>query len=106
MGYYKHTELSDVQYIPLANVLISKPIIIAVEKLGGHVPNNILIDYYAPSFGKLERLNSFSNLNKLVLPPVKLSKVENSEYYEIIDGRHRVAISIANNFSKIPSIIV
>ena len=106
MEYYNHSDNNKVVLIPVANVLISDPIIKAIKKLGGVVPNDSLIDFQAPSFGVLGRLKCFLNFKVDVFPPVKLSKIENSEYYEIIDGRHRVACSIVNNFSKIPCIIV
>ena len=106
MEYYNHSDNNDVVFIPIANVLISDPIIKAVKKLGGVVPKNMLIDFQAPSFGVLGRLNSFSNFKMDIFPPVKLSKIENSDYFEIIDGRHRVACSILNNFCKIPCILV
>ena len=106
MEYYNHFDISGVVFIPMENVLISDPIIRAVEKLGGMVPNNMLIDFQAPSFGFLNRLKCFSNFRVDFYPPVKLSKIENSNYYEIIDGRHRVACSIFNKFSKIPCVLV
>lgn len=106
MEYYNHSEISEVIFIPTVNVLISEPIIKAVNKLGGVVPKDMLIDFQAPSFGMLGRLNYFSNFRKDVFPPIKISRVENSEYYEIIDGRHRVACSIVNNFSYLPCILV
>jgi hypothetical protein len=106
MEYFNHSDISEVIFIPTVNVLISEPIIKAVNKLGGAVPKDMLIDFQAPSFGMLGRLNCFSNFRKDVFPPIKISKVENSEYYEIIDGRHRVACSIVNNFSYLPCILV
>ena len=106
MEYYNHSDTNDVVLIPVANILISSPIIKAVKKLGGVIPKEMLIDFQAPSFGMLNRLKCFLNFSVDVFPPVKLSKVESSEYYEIIDGRHRIACSIASNYSKIPCVLV
>lgn len=78
MEYYNHSEISEVIFIPTVNVLISEPIIKAVNKLGGVVPKDMLIDFQAPSFGMLGRLNYFSNFRKDVFPPIKISRVENS----------------------------
>ena len=45
MEYFNHSDNSEVIFIPTVNVLISEPIIKAVNKLGGAVPKDMLIDF-------------------------------------------------------------
>ena len=102
MNFYNHKIESNITYVDIDKILLSQPIINAVENLGKKIVNPN-IDPFAPAFGKLERLNSFNNFVNIILPPVVLKKYQN--YYTIIDGRHRIALSLYNNFTQIPAIL-
>ena len=99
MEYFNHEEDDNVIYVPIELIAISKPIINAVKINNGVIKNGTKIDSQAPTFGKPERLDSFNFLED-VLPPVKLRNI--GKYYVIIDGRHRVALSIIYNMKYVP----
>ena len=54
----------------------------------------------------LSRINEMFKLfkNNIKLPPVKLKLYNNK--YEIIDGRHRIVLSILFNYDNVPAIII
>ena len=106
MGCLNYEEDKAVVLIPTDKILISEPIISAIKNLGGIVPSKMKFDITSPSFGNLERLNQFKELEKDIFPPISLKKIIGTNYYSIIDGRHRVAVSIANKFSRVPSVLL
>lgn len=48
-------------------------------------------------------VNEKSFIKDLSIPPVKLKKIGNR--YEIIDGRHRVVLSILYGYTHVPAIL-
>ena len=99
MEHFNHEEDDNVIYVPTELIAISKPIINAVKSNNGVIKKGTKIDPNAPTFGKLERLGLFNFLED-ILPPVKLKCI--GKYYVIIDGRHRVALSIIHNMKYVP----
>jgi len=97
---------NTITYIPLSKVAISKPIGNAVTCLGSKVPTGTKMDSRAPSFGKLTRLNNFGNFLQTIYPPVVVSPISQTGYYTIVDGRHRVAMSIVHDMKAIPCTII
>ena len=100
----KHTIL-----VPILNIAISKPIRSAVQTIVEIEVDSIMEmlskmqnDPHVPSFGSLQRLYNFSTFCKSTIPPIVASKIQDTEYYSITDGRHRVAMSIAAGFTEIP----
>ena len=102
MEHFKHERSSNVNYVPLSKIAISRPIGNAVTSLGGQVPGGTKIDSSAPSFGKLARLENFNNFMENTYPPVVVSPIGKTGYYSIVDGRHRVALSIVHNMKTVP----
>jgi hypothetical protein len=102
MDCYYHNIVENVIYVPLEQIGISNPIINAVKEKGKCIEKKYKLDHEAPQFGSLSRMNSF-NINKDILPPISLKPCY--DYYAIIDGRHRVALSIINNKTYIPAIL-
>jgi hypothetical protein len=91
--------------IPLNKIIIDKSIIDAVKSRGGRIPK---IKYSNEFTAPLNRMDSMliAFKNKIPLPAVKLIPVENTGYYVIQNGRHRVAASILFNYSYIPGKII
>lgn len=102
MDFYKHDQSDNIIYLPINKIGISTPIINAVKSKGSCVKDNHIIDYSSPQFGKLNRLDDFDFLND-TLPPVKLQ--HRGDYYSILDGRHRIALSIINGKTHVPAIL-
>lgn len=94
---------SNVYIIPIEKIGISNPIKQAVISLGGTIPSNMELDSSAPSFGSLQRLYNYKTFKNNKIPPIVVKKT-GFAYYSIIDGRHRVAMSIAAGFTEIPVI--
>jgi hypothetical protein len=101
--YSTDASISSYQVVPLDMIGITKPIKLAIKTLNGTISENHPIDYNGPSFGKLNRLECFKDFSNLKLPPIKVKF--NGLYYEIIDGRHRVALSLAYNMTSIPIVL-
>lgn len=93
----------NVCLVPISLLLLTKPIIHASKQAGANLkslPINL-----QPGFvlGRTSRVMHAMN-NNIILPPIIIKKY-NTSYYEILDGRHRVAMSLANHYTHIPAII-
>lgn len=53
---------------------------------------------------KNEKLNTLES--KDIFEPIKIKGYKNTQYYEIIDGRHRYVYSLQNDYTSIPCIII
>ena len=108
MESFNYVKSSEVYLIPSNQVLIGKPMIRAIIENKNFFPDsldlgNFLIDIGAPNLGNLNRLRNFFDIES-IYPPVTLQKLDFG-YYSIIDGRHRVTMSILNGYKYIPAII-
>ena len=105
MNTFQHEENENISYISLSEIGLSTPILNTIKMFDQEEPNNYIMDYSAPQFGRLNRLELFKNFNEDIYPPVTLKYIPEEKMYTIIDGRHRVAMSIVNRMSHIPAII-
>ena len=103
MNTYNHNKDSKISYIPIYEIGISTPIINAVKQISNAKFDNYVIDNSAPQFGKLARLDSFVDFQNCIYPPVVLKFIDHQNIFSIIDGRHRIAMSIANNKTHVPA---
>ncbi len=97
----------NVCLVPISLLLLTKPIINAAKQAGANLKSlSIKMQPNEQGFA-LSRTNRVIDAmnNHLILPPIMIKKYNNTSFYEIIDGRHRVAISLANNYTHIPAII-
>jgi hypothetical protein len=88
--------------IPITKIIMDKSIIDAVKSRGGKIPKV----KYTPEFtAPLNRMESMliALRNNIPLPPVKLVPIGNTGYFEIENGRHRVAGSLLFNYPYIPA---
>lgn len=106
MECFNHQLSENISYVPITKIGISTPIINTVRELTGSEPKDYIIDSSAPQFGRLVRLDSFTNFNNDILPPVVLKFLKYEGLYTIVDGRHRVALSLANGKTHIPAKII
>ena len=105
MTHYKiNDDCKIYELVPINMIGVTKPIINAVKSLNCTISDDQPFDYSGPNFGKLNRLDHFKNFWSIKLEPIKLKF--NGECYEIVDGRHRVALSIANDLECIPAIFI
>ena len=103
-SYQLDDEYPNVIMVPLNQITIGEIIIKELNKNNIDVTNNFFFDITAPNLGNLSRLQDFSNY-KDRYPPVKLKSIIGFDLYRIIDGRHRVTISIIRKYSHVPAII-
>lgn len=98
--------------IPVDNFAIDQPIIDAIKKINPEFKTIGWIRDPKPSFAPLNRL--YDNLvtivdkNSLDFPPVianAIGRKNGKTYYSIVDGRHRLAISIGLNLPTINAIV-
>ena len=104
MESFKYVIDSNVTLVPLNRVLISLPMRRALISKGCNIPKEFLLDISAPNIGNLNRMEMFSD-QKNIYPPIVIQKLDFG-YYSIIDGRHRVTMSILKEYSFIPAIII
>lgn len=100
--------------VDLKNILVSNSVMNAVKYLDFKYRGQKIQQHYkfkidpesAPfPLNRIED-NLQHIINTKVFIPVKLKRYGNTNFYTIIDGRHRVAISIAFDVQEIPAIII
>lgn len=107
--FYNYLNSNNVKIINLSNIYLGPEMHQLVNDMGKKLYGN---DWYYNSklildnnLFPLTKINDMLLIfNKIKLPPIKLKKYLNN--YEIIDGRHRVVLSILHNFNQIPAIII
>ena len=117
ISHYKITSRWDVQYIPISQVLISKPISTAVTAYGSTVSGKGFKADPNPAPFSLNRMeNSFHETPSMIdamragikFPPMEVSAQGVSggtTYYVIHQGRHRMSASIVIGYTHVPVII-
>lgn len=90
--------------IPIRHILLSDTLINTLRSLSPNLDLSGLLlsrhsDYYPLHY---EPIQPFS------LYPIRVSRVSyhNKTYYTILDGRHRVILSILRGYSQIPAVFV
>lgn len=92
----------DIMLVPLSSLLYTKPIINAAKKID---KITIKIKMQPADQGVPLRRTDRMMANGIPLPPIVITQYNATPYYEILDGRHRVAMSLANHYTHIPAII-
>lgn len=97
--------------------MITKPIADAIKegmKVGSFTNVKTLRNYYNPKRLMIEPfttpLNRLDNMiqtmkkREISLPPilVRIKPSENGDFYEIVDGRHRLAASVILGYRQVP----
>ena len=98
----------SITLIPLNKILLTTPIIQAVKSRGIKIPHDFKKQPHEIYTIPLTRMNSIimAIQDDIVLDPIVVQQYPNTSYYEIIDGRHRVAVSLLYRFPEIPAIIM
>lgn len=83
--------------ISVKSILITKPIVNAIKKLNPEFkPTGFKAQPGEQGFA-LHKLNQSQNLSL----PISIEKYKNTNYYSIIDGRHRFAKAVARGNNNI-----
>lgn len=100
----------DIKYEELSvqKVLITLPLIKVFKEHGIHIKN--LTSAKIDPDGAPCPLSKMDDMKKMFdentpLPPIVIKQHKATEYYSIIDGRHRFAMSIIVGYSIIPFVI-
>ena len=82
--------------IPINNILITNPIADAIQGNGGNIVGLDLKKCPGDQGFSLNRMPKVLDAFMMgeSLPPIKVRRWRNSNYYVIIDGRHRFSASI------------
>ena len=91
--------------IPIHNIAGSKPLFVQVREWNGRTKGFKLDPH--PRLTKLHKAKYYSPLQKSSkrLPPIVVRRILNTRYFAIIDGNHRVAMSIVNDYTHVPCVI-
>ncbi len=97
----------NIVLVPISLILMTKPMIRAAKQVNGasFVHLNLKMQPGEAGF-ILNRTKSILEAMRhgVALPPVILKPYHH--HYEVLDGRHRVAMSLANHYTHVPAIIV
>ena len=100
---------SDIFYIPIQNIIFDRGMIESSKEKGVKLSG---IKFFPNNNPKSQgfKLNKWDNVyndieNGIDLDPIKLKKY-NQDYYEVIDGRHRVVSSLKYSYIFIPAVIL
>jgi hypothetical protein len=105
--------------VPIDRVLITKPIAATIQNgIGAESFGDVkeLRRYHpkmSPYTGFSAPLNRIDNMMRVMcqrsvdLPPilVKVILTASGEYYDVLDGRHRLAVSVVLGFNAIPIMV-
>ena len=96
---------TEQKLIPINRIIFTKALIDAIKSRGGKVPKVLMSKEFTTP---LNRMDTVLNLisEGVVLPPIVVRKIGATEYYELIDGRHRVAASVLLGKAEVPATIV
>lgn len=91
--------------IPVDHIIFTKALIEAIKSRGGKIPKVLVSKEYTTP---LNRMDAMINLidEGVELPPIVVKRVGSTDYYELIDGRHRVAVAILLNQTEVPVITI
>jgi hypothetical protein len=114
---YNVTNRWDVKYIPLGQVLMTKPISTAVKASGGSISGmGFKTDPNAAPAPLNRMVNDFHQTPSMIasmqsgtkLPPMEVTlanTVGGTPYYSVDQGRHRFASSIVAGYTHVPAIV-
>lgn len=91
----------------MSQLLFDEKVADMVEKNGNNFPTELINNLFAKESFHLEqdRLNSIMSGYKIGLPPISVLPGIGNKYI-VQNGRHRVAATILNGDTKVPSVIV
>ena len=90
--------------IPVHKVLISKPVVTAVRSQTVYTFKGSFLKDPSPVPFPLSRMSDVGSVfDKTYLPPVTLTPYGTTGYYQIVDGRHRFALSLVNGMTHVPA---
>ena len=98
--------------IPLNKIILDDSIVYAVKNYGGIVEKGTYVnENYTTPLNRMESSEYIQSpyeamVKGIPLPPVILKSYKKTGYYEIIEGRHRIASSIILNYKGIHAIII
>lgn len=108
------------QVINIGRVLITKPIAVAIKNgIGAESFTDVrALRHYAPKMspdvGFSAPLNRIDDMVDIMwrrvvpLPPIEVRRVASpdGDYYDIVNGRHRLAASVILGYNAIPIVVV
>uniref|UniRef100_A0A6C0IWC6 ParB/Sulfiredoxin domain-containing protein n=1 Tax=viral metagenome TaxID=1070528 RepID=A0A6C0IWC6_9ZZZZ len=100
---------SNIFYVSIQNIIFDKGMIETSKEKGVKLSGIKIFPTNNPKSQGF-KLNKWDNVyndieNKIDLDPIKLKKY-NKDYYEVIDGRHRVVTSLKYGYIFIPAVIL
>ena len=103
---YQSDRRWDVQYVPIEDVLMTKPLSAAIKENGGSIKGKgFRKDPKFPGFGMSRMGNMMEQFrSNASLPPIQVKRV--GDFYSIQDGRHRFACSVVFGYEKVPIIVM
>jgi hypothetical protein len=106
---FTHPDPDKIVLVDLSNILITEHIINAAKQAGAYNLDILKLQMH-PGIDICFKLNRIENMIKAMkigidLPPITIIRYKNTQNYVILEGRHRVAISLANNYTCIPAVI-
>ena|SRR5581483_7343220 len=103
MSHYVTTDNGNI-LVPIDKIIFTPAIIQAIKEWRTTLPK---LKYKREFTAPLNRMNEMILVmeSDVPLPPVELQPIGNTGYYDIINGRHRLAASVILGYSHIPAII-
>jgi hypothetical protein len=82
-------------YVPLQSILLSNSIVefLGIERTHYLMKMGFMVDPISKTF-PLDRMNNILGCSLDQLPPISLQPFQNTDYYLILNGRHRVTYAI------------
>lgn len=104
-SHYKVEFDSKVEVLSVETILITKPIAQALKGAGVDVKSSTSAKM-DPS-GAPFPLSKLDNMREMFekgssLPPIVVSRYKTTDYFSLIDGRHRFVMSIIAGYSHVP----
>ena len=96
---------SEPKLIPINRIIFTQALINAIKSRGGKVPKVLMSKEFTTPLNRMDIVLNLIN-EGVTLPPVVVRKIGSTEYYELIDGRHRVAVAVLLGKTEIPATVI
>ena len=91
--------------IYIDHIIFTKELINAIKSRGGKIPKVLVSKEFTTPLNRIEAVMNLID-EGVFLPPIIVKRLGTTDYYELIDGRHRVAIAILLNQNEILARII
>lgn len=90
--------------IPINRIIFTEELIKAIKSRGGKVPKILMSKERTLPLSRMEMIMDLI-LEGTSLPPIIVKRIGSTDYYELIDGRHRLATAVLLNKDEISVIV-